>query len=287
MADESDGIEEALTGQIRVLVTAAGLVAETIARARAQQRRRAQAVSEQEARALESRLAAERAVARSELAVASRPEWWNHATPEQIGHAYQVARAWSHEDPEAERAEQWISEQLRSRYGVNTADTFANSAVDPAAVRAAVERAVRDRADHDQANRDQARAGEERSAAAQDHAEAAMLLTQADQQDRREQISEAATNEPDPTDRAEATESAAIRAAAELRYDSAARRHATARGLEADGVSHEAVTAKMYADVSQAKPPTDISTGTKPTRSPSARRTRGRSIQAQRSGVER
>jgi len=50
MAEDTDGMEEALAGQIRVMVTAAGLVGESIARAREQQQRRAQATSTTAAR---------------------------------------------------------------------------------------------------------------------------------------------------------------------------------------------------------------------------------------------
>ncbi len=136
MAEESDGIEEAFEGQLRVLVTAAGQIAERIARAREDAMRRAQAASEQEARELASRLAAERRTARTELGNVHRAEWWDRATPEQIGHTYQVARVWAQEDPEAARAEGRMREELRTRYGVDVDKTNA----DPGAVRAAVER---------------------------------------------------------------------------------------------------------------------------------------------------
>ena len=130
MAEETDGIEEAFEGQLRVLVTAAGQVGERIARGREEALRRAQAQSEQEARELQSRLAAEQRAARAELANVHRSDWWDRATPEVIGRTYQVARAWSQEDPEAVRAEQRMNDELRTRYGVDVNSTNA----DPAAV---------------------------------------------------------------------------------------------------------------------------------------------------------
>lgn len=60
MADETDGIDEALEATLRVGLTVAGRVAERIARERQQQMRDAQAASEQEARELQSRLEAQR-----------------------------------------------------------------------------------------------------------------------------------------------------------------------------------------------------------------------------------
>lgn len=79
MAEETDGIEEALEGQIRILTTAAGQVAECLARAREQALRRAQEHSEQQARGMRSRLEAEHRAARAELAGVHRTDWWDHA----------------------------------------------------------------------------------------------------------------------------------------------------------------------------------------------------------------
>ena len=125
----------------RVLVTAAGQIGERVARAREEAQRRAQAASEQEARELASRLAAEQRAARAELGNVYRSQWWDNATAEQIGHAFQVARAWSQEDPEAVRAEARMRDELRTRYGVDVDATNA----DPAAVRAAVAHAAPER----------------------------------------------------------------------------------------------------------------------------------------------
>src|SRR5690625_2039934 len=145
MAEETDGIEEAFEGQVRILVTAAGQVGERLARAREQALRRAQAHSEQQAREMQSRLEAERRAARAELASVYRPDWWDQATPEQIGHAYQAALAWAHEEPEAVRAEQRIRDELRSRYGVDAV----NAGGAPADVQNAIRRAEHDRAHAD------------------------------------------------------------------------------------------------------------------------------------------
>lgn len=283
MAEDSDGIEEAFEGQVRVLLTAAGQVGERIARAREDALRRAQAQSEQQARELRSRFEAEHRAARTELGNVYRADWWDRATPEQIGRTYQVARAWAHEDPEAVRAEQRMRDEVRTRYGVDVDATNA----DPAAVRAAVERAEQDRAQG---------AGGEREKAAAETAEAAQLMAQADRDERAaEQARAAAEHEPDPAERSEAREvveqhqaaAETARAGAEPLYDSAERREATAREMEARGVAPEQVATVMRADVSQAKPATEAAKSPR-TRAPKARRTsRGRGAQVHRSGLDR
>ena len=283
--DSSDRIEEALTGQIRLAVTAAGLAGEAIARVRGEQQRQARAASEHEARALQSRLSAEWQTARAELAPVHRPEWWSSATTEQVGHASQVAKAWARDEPDAARAEQRISEELRSRYGIDPAGATA----DPAVVSAAGERTGQDRK----------RGAGERRAAADGRAEAQLLLAHADLQDRRADEDRKAEREADLSAETESTtevsadlaprgvQLASNGDAAQVRYDSAERREAAARDLSAQSVPKEAVTAKMCADVSQAKPATEAVTGSAPNRSARARKSRGRAAQVQRTGVER
>lgn len=282
MAEETDGIEEAFEGQLRVLVTAATQIAERIARAREDAQRRAQATSEQEARELASRLAAEQRAARAELGNVYRSEWWDRATPEQIGRTYQVARAWSQEDPEAVRAESRMRDELRTRYGVDVDHTHA----DPAAVRAALERAEKDRAHADA----------ERTRAAAENAEAARLMQQADRDDARaDQARAAAEHEPDPDERARATAEAEQRETTaagthqygRTLYDSAERRSATSSELEAKGIDREIVAARMHADVSQAKPSAEAVKGGPAPNGAKARKARSRGPQVQRAGLDR
>lgn len=281
MAEETDGIEEAIEGQLRVLVTAAGQAGERIARTREDALRTAQARSEQEHRELQSRIEAERRAARAELALVYRSDWWERATPEQIGRTYQVARAWSQEDPEAVRAEQRMADELRTRYGIDITRTHA----DPAAVRAAVARAEQERIQADA----------KRTRAAEENAEAQRLMAQANQEDQRADEARASIAAHEPEERAHAAAEAEQREAIADRaredgrtlYDSAERREGTARDLEAKGISEETVATRMRADVSQAKPATEaIKAGA--ARVPKARKTRrGRAAQVQRTGLSR
>lgn len=131
MVDESDGIEEAIEGQTRLLVTAAAQAGDRLARMREDALRRAQATSEREARELQSRLAAEQRAVRADLAGVQRADWWEGATPERIAHAYESAVAWRDEEPEAARAEARIVDELRTRHGITPDQLRAQVAVEP------------------------------------------------------------------------------------------------------------------------------------------------------------
>lgn len=300
MAEETDGIEEAFKGQLRVLVTVAGQVGERLARAREEALRNAQARSEQEHRELQSRIEAERRAARVEMANVHRSDWWDRATPEQIGRTYQLARAWSQEDPEAVRTEQRVRDEVRARYGIDVNDAGA----DPEAVRQRI------RVELDRAERDRAGGDAERGRSAAEHAEAQRLLDQANQEDQRADTVRAAAEGETPlgplrpyTDEERAsprigmsneeaqrlnlwaeegsTRSGVARDEAALRYDSAERREGTARDLEAQGIDRETVATRMRADVSQAKPATEAVGAGAAGRRPKARKTRGRAAQQQ------
>lgn len=140
MVDESDGIEEAIEGQMRLLVTAAAQAGDRLARMREDALRRAQATSEREARELQSRLAAEQRAVRADLAGVQRADWWEKATPERIAQAYESAVAWRDEEPEAARAEQRIVDELRTRHGITPEELRAS----PEVQIANAERAVQD-----------------------------------------------------------------------------------------------------------------------------------------------
>ena len=281
MVGESDGIEEAFDGQLRVAITAAGRIGETLARAREDAARRAQAVSQQEARELASRLEAEKRAARVELGSVYRSDWWERATPEQIGRTLATARAWGTEDPEAVRAEGRMRDELRTRYGVDVD----RAGGDPQAVQAAVDAELLRR---------QSETEQQRGTG--DEAEAALLMREADRADRQaDATNESAENAPkgseeytqarEETQTHERTAESA-RAEAGSKYDSAERRQADASKLEARGIEREAVAAKMSADVGNAKPATEAVKGT-PAGTAKAKPARSAATRVQRSELGR
>lgn len=280
MADDSDGIEEAFDGQLRIAVTAAGRIGEALARAREDAARRAQAESEQEAGELSSRFEAERRAARVELGSVYRSDWWERATPEQLGGALTTARAWGSEDPEAVRAEGRIRDELRTRYGVDVNNTGA----DPAAVQAAVE-----------AEQQRRQSDTERQRSATEQAEAVTLSRQADAADRAAEAARTSADAaPDEGEREQAQVQAereqnradATREKAEPLYDSAERRERDASDLHRRGVGENAISAKMAADVSQGKPAT-AAVQAQQRQSAKARPNRSRSPRVQRTELGR
>lgn len=243
MADEPDGINDAFASCARVALTAAGLVAERLIRAREQAQRDAQASSEQQARELRARVDGERAAVRASLAPLAREDWWERAQVQDLAGAWETANAWKDIDVDARRAADRMREQLRSRYGIDASSLGA----DPAAVRQALERREEDLRE----------AAQQRAQARGEEAEATLLMVGAERADRGLQAGDGDVVE----DRAE-----------EL-YDSAARRAQLAAGLEGSADA-ETVQACVLADTNQARPAQDA-VASAPTRAPKARRSRG------------
>lgn len=257
---ESDGVEESFEGLVRVAVTAGARFGENMARLREQMARDAEARSLQQSRELQTRLAAERQAAVSELRNVQRGDWWDNAKPEDIGRTYATAKAWEGQEPEAASARERMESELRTRYGVDVNNLDA----DPAQVQAHLARM--------EAERIEGLAAEERRKEAQERAEAENLLREGDQLDSAaERSGAAATFEPDPAAREQAAAEAETfrERASESRdessqtYDSAERRSETAASLEGQGFAERSVEARKIADVSQGKPATEALKQTK------------------------
>lgn len=289
---ESDGIEEAFEGQVRVGLLVAGRVAEELARQRERSAREAEQQSLQAARDLADRVAAERTTARASLAPIERDAWWERATPRDIEVAWQTARQWQDVEPDARRATETIREQVRDRYGidVDTLDPDRSDAVS----RAMDERAQAERESAEQAGRDSDRA---RSEADQERVVATLLVNEAaEERAAADSIDGDRDAQVLPLERAESAEQDAGRsgsdaAAADARaagadaeratalgtagraegrsetaraqapaYDSHERRAQTQSRLEGKlGPEHaDAIKARMAADTANARPASDI-----------------------------
>lgn len=249
---DPDGVNEAFQASARVAITAGGLIAERMVRAREQALRDAQAQGEQHARELQARTDAERAGARASLAPVSREDWWDRAGAEDIGVAWETANAWSDVDRDASASVEHMRDQLRGRYAIDPDSLGA----DPGAVQDAVER--RERALRLSAQtREQARL---------EQAAAAPLLVSAAVADRDQEREQNERNR----DRADEERATAL-------YDSADSRHDVANDL--DGiVDDETIEARVVADSGQARPAADA-VASSPTRTPAARRARGKGSQ--------
>ena len=310
MADETDGIEEALEGTVRLAVMAGARLGSEIARAREEQLRDQRIRDDRSAAQLVQRFEAEKRVAVAELSQVHRPDWWDRADADRIGQTYATARAWAPEVDEAVRAEGKMREELQARYGIDV------NRLDPRSVSTEVE-AGRQRLE-DQRRQETDR---QRTAETAERAEAAVLLDQATREDRRsdaargdERSAEAQATEAQADEnpwlspgqhRADAQERRADAAEdrettrdsearsdttvgeAERVYDSAERRAADVRTMEAQGVEHDVAESRMRADTGRANPATVATAGAVRGRAPKARKVTNRGAQIERAGVER
>jgi hypothetical protein len=250
---EPDGVNEAFMASARVALTAGGLMAERMIRAREQALRDAQAQGEQHARELQTRIAGERAAARASLRPAGLAAWWERASSEQLGVAWETANAWRDLDADAARTVDHMRNELRARYAIDPDSLGA----DPGAVQDALDRRQR-------ALR---LAAEARQQARLEDAVAAPLLVSAAVADRNQERDQAGRHDG----RDDGTRGDAL-------YDSAERRRELASELE--GIADdETVEARVVADTGHAHPAQDAASDG-PTRAPRARRSRGRSTQA-------
>ena len=316
MDNESDGIEEALESSVRMAVMVGARVGSEIARARDEQLREQRRMDERAAAQLAQRFEAEKQTALAELSQVHRPDWWDRAHLDgkaaQIGQTYATARAWAPEVEEAARAERKMREELRERYGIDLDHTDPRTVTaEVEAWRQRLEEQRRQEADRqrttetgeraeaalllDQAARDDRQADRQFDAASEDARRAEAAVGQADNPWLTSQDRQAETSEELRQRAMEAAERGSDGAArgdqatgeAERLYDSADRRAADVRAMEAKGIDPEVAQSRMRADTAAAKPVTFATQGARGRagRAPTARRSRG--PQAQLPGIER
>lgn len=186
MADDTDGIEEAVEGNIRLAVIAGARVGAEISRAWEDRLRQRQAGDALQARQLEQRFAAEKQVAVAELSQVYQPQWWDRADPAQVGQMYATATAWAPQVDQAAQAQARMRAELQDRFGIDV------SLTDPHGVSAAVDTWQR-RLEEQRAHE----AGQENHQANTERTEATLLVGLASSEDRR------AEQEREAADRAE------------------------------------------------------------------------------------
>lgn len=230
MAEESDGMNDAVEGQLRIAVTLAARAAEMLGQIVAERAREAAAASEAEGRRLSARLDAERAAARASVEGVGGEQWWARAQPEQIAAAWQTTQTWKDVDPDLARKGQEIAGQLQARYGIDVEQVRP----DPQALREAM--AAREAA----AQQDP---GAQRTKAGREGLEATLLVAEADAADRGRSSEQVPSAE----------------AGGELAYDSDARREAKETRLS-KVADPETVRAVMLADLAQGRPASEAVT---------------------------
>lgn len=153
-------VEDVVEGMLRQSLAAGSQLAEQVVRARQQYMRTLEQRGEQVAVEAQRAVAADRAVMQSVIIPATRDDWWDTARPEQITQAHMLAEAWKDHDPAALVASSKITGELKSRYGIDTADLHGDAAF------------LQD-------NLTVLAAAEQRMAAAKEHAEAMALVAAA------------------------------------------------------------------------------------------------------------
>jgi hypothetical protein len=130
---EPDGIAEAIDDLLRTSVLLGARLAERHARACENALRDAARHSLDHARAEQDRQHAARRQALTQLEGVFSDSWWEHASADDIRHAWTSARSYQHDDAHAARGVWRIADQLRDRHGL---DAFE---IDPAALGTRVE----------------------------------------------------------------------------------------------------------------------------------------------------
>lgn len=224
--DAADHIEDEMVGAVKVAVASGASAGIQMAKMRQERAQRAQEESATAARLDAQRREAMWQDSRSELQPIMQDEWWDKATPEDIGRAHATAKAWEGRDEAAPYAER-MREQVRSRYGVDL------DQVRPDEVTGELN--LRD-------------ADRERAASEQDRGEAERLMKEADQAEAPQR-----EDQPNGEERQHDLAQAAAQDASAM-YDSAERREAMAEDLMNRGVPQDAVDSRVRADVGQGAP---------------------------------
>lgn len=308
MAEESDGIEEALEGSVRLAVMAGARLGSEIARAREDRLRAQLRIDEREAERLADRFEAERRAAVIELSRVHRPDWWDRADPARISRLYATARAWESE-PAAVAAEQRMREEIQTRYGVDVDTFLARTAAERARRAAEPTFSVWEFRNEAECTRRISKAAALRMV---ENMPATADVTRAAEggpdlqawKGRDVDVDEAiARRFPHAMTQEELDRTAARRQAQEEAeavlllteadrdagavYDSTDRRSADADAMTVAGISPDIVQSRMHADTAAGTPATLATTRARSGRAPRARKATRRGVAVERAGIER
>lgn len=117
-----EGIDDVVERGMRQLLAAGGQIAERVARLRQELMRQQQHATDRANQEQLRAIATDRANMRAVLAPVNESQWWNTASSEQVAGAHEAAEAWKSYDPAALQASERIREEVKARYGIDTAD---------------------------------------------------------------------------------------------------------------------------------------------------------------------
>lgn len=304
MADESDGIEEALESTVRLAAITAARVGSEIARARQEQRRHQQLSNEARERQLSARFQGEKHLAMTDrdalidrTAVTSR----NAVTdPDRVGRSATTERVFriyafkieadSSDEISKDRALQILEAlpadatmPLDGRGGLRDVQDWRG--IDPE-----VDEAIARKFPHltSRTGQPPSRLSGDLATSELDAARQSERQSQTDT--KRESLQAVGLLAEAENSRRSLREYEAgkARPLTEPTYDSAERRAGTAQALERNGVDPDVVASRMYADTGTGTPATQATTGASRGKAPKVRTARGqRGAQIDKTGVER
>lgn len=117
-----DGFDDVVERGMRQLLAAALQLAERVARVRQELIRNQQPGTQRANQEQLREVATDRANMQAALAPVEEFQWWNKASAEQIAGVYEAAEAWKDYDPIALQASERIRDEVKARYGIDTAD---------------------------------------------------------------------------------------------------------------------------------------------------------------------
>ncbi|MDR0488800.1 MAG: hypothetical protein LBG99_05275 [Propionibacteriaceae bacterium] len=113
---DNDGIDDAIEGQVRIMMGVATQIGERIARSREQQLYAATQRSHTEGQRAARQVKALNVTARYHMTSIYKDQWWDTATADDISQAWAIASSWP-DDPEMVRAHNHLATTVESRYG--------------------------------------------------------------------------------------------------------------------------------------------------------------------------
>ena len=131
---ETDEVGEDLDRALRVTLTAAGQVGETLARRSADRQREAAAASREDGERMHRELTGQRDAARLVHRQAGDARWWDSARPQDVGAVWEAAQAWKNLDPQAAAAADLVRAGVARKWGRDV-DDLVDGLTDAAAAR--------------------------------------------------------------------------------------------------------------------------------------------------------
>lgn len=110
---------EKIRGYVVLAITVGARVAEEAAAKRRDALRKAESVSRDAAHWVRRQHESEAAITRHDLRETLNPDWWERATPAEIGATYAVGRSFGELDPELAELTRHMAEEIETRYGID------------------------------------------------------------------------------------------------------------------------------------------------------------------------